>query len=104
MHLEALREFSSIFSQMWNVSTPTKYLDFRTFIMGIQGNDDIFPNGVLYRGVSDTPLRFRGETGAQDSIIPSTDSAFGLDYPRNGLTEYLFDMRKYRPYHHREYI
>jgi indoleamine 2,3-dioxygenase len=49
-------------------------------------------------------MRFRGETGAQDSIIPSTDNAFGLEYPRNSLTEYLFELRKYRPYHHRQYI
>lgn len=95
---------NDIFKRMWNVSTPAKYLNFRTFIMGIQGNDDIFPNGVTYKGCSDTPWRFRGETGAQDSIIPATDNAFGLDYPRNTLTEYLFDLRNYRPYYHQKYI
>jgi len=32
--------------------------------MGTKGNEDIFPNGVLYEGVSDDPFSFRGETGA----------------------------------------
>ena len=63
-HLETLEHMNNIFAKMWKMSSPTKYLNFRTFIMGIQGNDDIFPNGVLYKGVSDTPLKYRGETGA----------------------------------------
>jgi indoleamine 2,3-dioxygenase len=52
------------FSEMWNESSPKNYLNFRTYIMGITGNDDIFPGGVLYKGVSDKKLSFRGETGA----------------------------------------
>jgi hypothetical protein len=52
-HLETLEKQNYIFSKMWNVSSPSKYLNFRTFIMGVQGNDDIFPNGVLYKGLSD---------------------------------------------------
>lgn len=99
-HLYALDTMNEIFKKIWTVSAPKEYLEFRTFIMGVHGNDDIFPNGVLYKGVSDTPMRFRGETGAQDSIIPSVDNAMGLTYPRNSLTEYLFEMRKYRPYNH----
>jgi len=29
----------------------------------------MFPNGVIYKGVSDTPLSFRGESGANDSMV-----------------------------------
>lgn len=73
--------------------------------MGIQGNDEIFPNGVVYEGVfNNIPQYYRGETGAQDSIIPSADNAFGLKYPRNQLTEYLFELRDYRPKPHKDFI
>jgi indoleamine 2,3-dioxygenase len=76
--------------------------------MGIQGNEDIFQTGgVVYEGVEEYNgkiMAFRGETGAQDSIIPAMDSALGLEYPRNSLTEYLFELRDYRPYHHQKYI
>lgn len=99
-----MNEINTIFSKIWTVTSPVNYLEFRTFIMGSQGNEDIFPNGVLYKGVSDTPQVYRGETGAQDSIIPSVDTAFGLSYPRNALTDYLFQMRKYRPYNHVAYV
>jgi indoleamine 2,3-dioxygenase len=50
---------------MWNESIPRNYLNFRTFIMGIKGNNEIFPNGVIYQGVyNNEPQYFRGETGA----------------------------------------
>jgi len=32
------------------------------------------------------------------------DSALGLQYPRNKLTEYLFELRNYRPASHQNYI
>lgn len=41
---------------MWNVSKPKNYLKFRTFIMGVKGNEDtIFPNGVTYEGLNEPP-------------------------------------------------
>lgn len=99
-HLESLRICYDLFMTMWNESRPKNYLKYRTFIMGVKGNDDIFPGGVFYEGVSDKKLAFRGETGAQDSMIPTADSALGVTYPRNILTEYLFQMREYRPANH----
>jgi len=99
-HLKVMKDMYECMSSMWHECNPKNYLNFRTFIMGIEGNDDIFPGGLLYKGVSEKKLKFRGETGAQDSIIPSVDNAFGLDYPRNELTEYLFSLRKYRPFNH----
>merc|ERR1711920_257218 len=47
---------------------------------------------------------FRGETGAQDTLVPSVDNFLQLQYPRNMLTEYLFQLRPYRPKQHREYL
>ena len=103
-----LEEINGLFNSMWTQSSPAAYLKFRTFIMGIQGNEDIFQTGgVVYEGVEEYNgkiMAFRGETGAQDSIIPAMDSALGLEYPRNSLTEYLFELRDYRPYHHQKYI
>lgn len=29
----------------------------------------MFPKGVIYEGVSDKPLSFRGESGANDSMV-----------------------------------
>lgn len=54
---------------MWGNSKPSEYLSFRVFIFGIT-NQSMFPNGVVYEGCEDNkPLYFRGESGANDSIV-----------------------------------
>lgn len=108
-----LKNHFSIFSNiintlqtMWKASSYNDYLSFRTFIMAQKGNNICYPEECITfeteLGVEDHS--YRGETGAQDSIIPSIDSFLQLDYPRNKLTEYLFDLRQYRPKDHQEYI
>ena len=48
------------------------YLNFRSFIFGTapkEGNP-MFPDGVVYAGVGDEkPTYFRGESGANDSLV-----------------------------------
>ena len=92
---------------MWKASKPNEYLSFRTFIMGQTGNKNIYPKQdisfVLESGIIEKHS-YRGETGAQDSLIPSVDNLFQIKYPKNKLTEYLFDLRKYRPKDHQLYI
>ena len=84
---------------MWEASRWKHYNDFRVFIMGIKGNDEIFGDGVIYEGVSEEPVQYRGQTGAQDNIIPTADIFTGVInyYPSNDLTKYLLDLRSYRP-------
>jgi len=84
---------------MWQASRWKHYNDFRVFIMGIKGNDEIFGDGLIYEGVSEEPVQYRGQTGAQDNIIPTADIFTGVIdyYPSNDLTKYLLDLRSYRP-------
>ena len=84
---------------MWEASRWKHYNDFRVFIMGIKGNNEIFGDGVIYEGVSEEPVQYRGQTGAQDNIIPTADIFTGVInyYPSNDLTKYLLDLRSYRP-------
>jgi indoleamine 2,3-dioxygenase len=86
--------------EMWQASRYEHYNDFRIFIMGITGNDSIFGDGLVYEGCyDDKPQKFRGQTGAQDNIIPMIDIFTGIVdyYPDNQLTKYLLDLRSYRP-------
>ena len=55
---------------MWKKSKPNGYTSFRTFIFGIT-SQSMFPNGVIYEGVSEEPLSFRGESGANVSMVGS---------------------------------
>lgn len=86
--------------EMWEASRHSHYNDFRVFIMGIKGNDELFGDGVIYEGCfNNIPQQYRGQTGAQDNIIPTMDIFTGIVdyYPNNKLTEYLLDLRTYRP-------
>ena len=71
--------------------------------MGIK-NQPMFPKGVIYEGISPEPQAFRGESGANDSIIPTCDNLFQLHFPRNPLTEILEDFRSYRPIDHNRFL
>lgn len=95
-----LKEMNERRKEMWTASRFERYNDFRIFIMGIQGNTDIFPNGLIYENCfNNEPQYYRGQTGAQDSIIPMIDIFTGIVdyYPDNQLTKYLLDLRSYRP-------
>jgi len=96
---ETIREMNDRRRTMWTASNPKNYNSFRAFIMGIQGNDEIFGDGVVYEGCSPEPRQYRGQTGAQDDIIPTMDIFSGVIgfYPDNMLTKYLLDLRQYRP-------
>ena len=97
--LSAMKKINERRQIMWQASRWKHYNDFRIFIMGIQGNDEIFGDGIIYEGVSDEPVQYRGQTGAQDNIIPTADIFTGVInyYPSNDLTKYLLDLRTYRP-------
>ena len=97
--LSAMKSINERRQIMWEASRWKHYNDFRVFIMGIKGNNEIFGDGVIYEGVSDKPVQYRGQTGAQDNIIPTADIFTGVIeyYPSNDLTKYLLDLRSYRP-------
>ena len=98
--LETMEKINLRRKTMWTASNPSNYNNFRAFIMGIKGNTDIFGEGVKYEGSSNTEIRtYRGQSGSQDDIIPTIDIFSGLFkyYPDNILTQYLLDMRSYRP-------
>src|ERR1700741_1362299 len=75
----------------------------RPYIHGWKNHPDL-PNGVIYEGVAaygGRPQQFRGETGAQSSIVPSLDAMLGVSHQKDMLSLYLQEMRTYMPPDHR---
>ncbi|KAF2029258.1 hypothetical protein EK21DRAFT_101324 [Setomelanomma holmii] len=99
----ALAKVNAVMNTMWKRSKPNGYTSFRTFIFGIT-SQSMFPNGVIYEGVSEEPLSFRGESGANDSMIPMCDNLLQVKMPQTPLTDILKDFRQYRPGNHREFL
>src|SRR5919106_1282468 len=78
----------------------------RPYIHG-WANHPSLPSGMIYEGVEDYrghPQSFRGETGAQSSIIPCLDAALGIAHAEDMLRSYLREMRDYMPPKHRKFI
>ncbi|RAQ99394.1 gtp-binding protein 1 [Stemphylium lycopersici] len=98
-----LSKVNGVMNTMWNRSKPQGYTNFRTFIFGIT-SQSMFPNGVIYEGVSEEPMSFRGESGANDSMVPMCDNLLQVQMPETPLTDILKDFRQYRPGNHREFL
>ncbi|KAJ3195818.1 hypothetical protein HK101_010990 [Irineochytrium annulatum] len=103
--LTTMQKINSTMDTMWAHSATEDYLKFRTFIMGTK-NQPMFPKGVVYEGVSDQATFYRGESGANDSIIPTCDNLLQLTdrMPINPLTDILRDFRSYRPANHNQWL
>lgn len=83
----------------------TYYLRVRPYIFGWKDHPRL-PDGVVYEGVTSFsgPQRFRGETGAQSSIVPLLDAIFGVAHADDPLRAYLREMRDYMPPGHRAFL
>lgn len=82
------------------------YQRVRPYIHGWKGNL-VYPQGLIYEGVSEynsQPQQFRGETGAQSTIIPALDGLLNISHENDLLGEYLKEMRLYMPPAHRAYL
>jgi len=78
----------------------------RPYIHGWK-NSPALPNGLVYEGVepyAGQPQQYRGETGAQSSIVPCLDAGLGIAHAPDPLTLYLQEMRDYMPPRHRAFL
>ncbi|KAG5457369.1 MAG: hypothetical protein BJ554DRAFT_2635 [Olpidium bornovanus] len=79
------QRINDVMETMWEKSDPEQYLDFRTFIMGTK-NQPMFPKGVAFQGVGergeDVVMFHRGESGANDSMIPLGDNLLQVTFAR----------------------
>jgi indoleamine 2,3-dioxygenase len=102
-----LRDMMGILKRMPSRCDPyIYYTRVRPFIFGWM-DEGAFPDGMLYEGVTaygGRGQRFRGETGAQSSIIPTVDAALGMDFTADRLGHHLAALRAYMPPCHRRFI
>jgi indoleamine 2,3-dioxygenase len=103
--ISSLRKVNSIFSRMPEKCDPYVYYHrVRPFIFGTKDNPDL-KEGLTYKNqFNNKPQFFRGETGAQSSIMPFLDGALGIYHTEDHLRHYLNEMRDYMPPKHRRSI
>jgi len=101
--VKAVEAMNQILLRMPERCDPYIYFNrVRPYIHG-WANQPSLPSGIVYEDVESyrgQPQKFRGETGAQSSIIPALDAALAEDM----LRSYLIEMRDYMPPGHRAFI
>ena len=102
---DSLKKVNYIFAKMPEKCDPYIYYHrVSPYIYSTKDNPDL-KNGLVYENQFDNiPQFFRGETGAQSSIIPFLDGALGITHTNDNLRPYLNEMRDYMPPRHRKMI
>ena len=103
--IKSLRDVNNIFARMPEKCDPYVYYHrVRPFIFGTKDNPDL-KKGLVYKNeFNNKPQFFRGETGAQSSIMPLLDGSLGIYHTKDHLRHYLNEMRDYMPPEHRAMI
>lgn len=74
-------------------------LYFKTFRKYIR-----FFEHVTYESIHESPINFRGETGAQSSIMPTLVAFLKIPHQPSELMNHLEDMKNYMPAEHRAWL
>ncbi|RPI57403.1 MAG: preprotein translocase subunit Tim44 [Acidobacteria bacterium] len=93
----AVREQGAVLRRLPEKMDPALYhKTFRPYIR--------FFENVVYEGVPGGPMNFRGETGAQSSVMPALVAFMKIPHRPSVLTNHLADMRRFMPSRHRELV
>ncbi|XP_074143419.1 indoleamine 2,3-dioxygenase 2 isoform X2 [Sminthopsis crassicaudata] len=78
------------------------YAVIRIFLSGWKDNPAI-PEGLIYEGVSEEPLKYSGGSAAQSTVFHAFDELLGVCHSKES-TAFLHRMREYMPPSHRAFI
>ena len=103
--LHSLDEMNRVMNRMPEFCDPYIYFHrVRPYIHGWKNHPEM-GEGLVYEGCFEgKPQSYRGETGAQSSIVPCLDAMLGVQHADDPLKEYLLEMRTYMPPKHRAYM
>lgn len=100
-------DINAIFDRMPERCDPYIYFQrVRPYIHGWRDNPALGA-GLIYEGISDAkgaPQVFRGQTGAQSSIVPTMDALLGIHHAQDPLRSFLDELNVYRPPPHRAFV
>ena len=74
------------------------YRSIRPFVAGWN------PPGLIYEGVSETPVMLAGGSAAQSSLVQALDAGLGVQHRSPDSQPFLLEMRHYMPPMHKAFI
>ncbi|CAG5117390.1 unnamed protein product, partial [Candidula unifasciata] len=75
----------------------------RPFLDGWGGDKSPLPEGLIYEGVSDIPVKLTGGSGAQSTTLQVLDSLLGVEHTADKRI-FLTEMRNYMLPSHRRFV
>jgi len=102
---ETIVKLKTSFLRIYDVCDPDEfYHSLRPFLAGWYGNP-VLPDGLVYEGVSETPLQYSGGSAAESSVFQVLDAALGILHSKDtDGDQFLHRMRYYMPPKHRAFI
>ncbi|XP_043840295.1 indoleamine 2,3-dioxygenase 2 isoform X2 [Dromiciops gliroides] len=99
----SIAEMTKALRQMHDYVDPAIfYAVIRIFLSGWKDNPAI-PEGLIYEGVSEEPLKYSGGSTAQSTVFHAIDELLGVCHSKESTT-FLHRMREYMPPSHRAFI
>ena len=99
-----LTKMNGLMSRMKEKCNPEVFFNILRIYLTGWTNLELFPNGMIYEGVSEKPLRYNGGSAAQSSLIQVFDILFEVDHVKYGSSIFLKNMRDYMPLKHRQFL
>ena len=94
-----LRKVLAVLMRMYEKCAPSIFfLRVRPYLAGWE------TDGLIFEGVSDTPLKLHGGSAAQSSLIQAYDAGLGITHTRPETRPFLTLMRDYMPPRHRQFL
>lgn len=99
-----LRKMQNALSKMHDgLSAETFYNTTRPFLTGWGGEGSPLPDGLIYEGVNEKPLKMTGGSAAQSSTVQCLDAALGVTHAPE-IGSFFSKMRPYMTPPHRQFI
>ncbi|XP_036608804.1 indoleamine 2,3-dioxygenase 2 isoform X2 [Trichosurus vulpecula] len=99
----SIEEMTKALRQMHDYVDPAIfYAAIRIFLSGWKDNPAI-PEGLIYEGVSEEPLKYSGGSAAQSTVFHAFDELLGICHNKESTT-FLHRMREYMPSSHRAFL
>jgi indoleamine 2,3-dioxygenase len=102
--IETMKEINKTLLGINEVCDPDVFYNIlRTYLHG-WGHSEHLPEGLVFEGVSDIPVKMYGGSAAQSSLIAMFDVFLGIEHKTDANSKYMKSIRHYMPTHHRHIL
>ncbi|XP_025080939.1 myoglobin-like isoform X1 [Pomacea canaliculata] len=101
---DVVKQMEEVLSHMHDKLTSGTFFNvLRPYLGGYGGESSPLPEGVVFEGISDQPIKAFGGSAAQSATLQVLDALLGIQHT-DGEKSFLMTMRTYMPPSHRQFV